>query len=298
VNAGVVILPSGLIEITTFRQHIKNLEHRAGVSRPEHPLRRFIRRSGLVRLQKARQHIGLRPEDAFIDSFPRSGNTWTRFVLTQLLLSKEVGFSEVHATIPRVGSHQDAPGLLPGGGRLLKTHEQYRPAYGRTVLLLRDPRDMALSYRRFLAAYGHEYPDTSGFIRDLASGSIGTNGTWLEHTNSWLAARENGAAVHVVTYEQIRRSPVDHFFEIAEFLGIPATREEVGEAASMNTTDNMREKESEVDRPHHVTSDRSFSFVGKGEVGGWRGQLTDAQLEPLMPSVELYESVAGDLKVG
>ena len=70
----IAILPSGLIQIKTFRQTTKDIKHRVGVERPEHPIRRFVRRTGMVRLHKLRQHSGLRPEDAFIDSFPRSGN--------------------------------------------------------------------------------------------------------------------------------------------------------------------------------------------------------------------------------
>ena len=292
----IAILPSGLIQIKTFKQTTNDIKHRVGVKRPEHPIRRFVRRTGMVRLHKLRQHSGLRPEDAFIDSFPRSGNTWTRFVLTDLLRTEGGEFLEVQATIPRVGSHDPAPSILPGGGRLLKTHEQYRPVYGRTVLLIRDPRDMALSYRRFLSAYGHEYADLGEFVRDLVRGRIGTNGSWLDHTTSWLTARDQGAVVHLVLYEQLRASPEEYFSEIARFLGIEAPGDRFSEAVRRNTVEAMRVKESELGRAVGGKSwNPSVSFIGKAEVGGWQGQFTEEQLELLAPSVRLYESIAREI---
>lgn len=155
---------------------------------------------------------------------------------------------------------------------------------------------MALSYRRFLAAYGHNYPDLESFLEDLVRGRIGTNGTWFDHTVSWLTARGQGATVHLVLYEQLRDSPVKHFGNIARFLGIEASSDRVSEAVRRNTLEAMRAKESELDRAVGGRRwDRSVSFIGKAEVGGWRGQFTEEHLELMAPSTRLYESIAREI---
>jgi len=42
--------------------------------------------------------------------------------------------------VPMVGEGH-ARVMLPNGGRLLRSHEAYRPEYRRSILLVRDPRD-------------------------------------------------------------------------------------------------------------------------------------------------------------
>ena len=47
--------------------------------------------------------------------------------------------------IPEIDAHRGVPPILAGGGRLIKTHEQYRKEYTKAVFLVRDPRDVVLS---------------------------------------------------------------------------------------------------------------------------------------------------------
>src|SRR5688572_26204499 len=67
------------------------------------------------------RHRRLRSADAFLASYPRSGSTWTRFLLFELLTGTPADFTPVIRTIQYIGDHHDSPALLPGGGRLIKT---------------------------------------------------------------------------------------------------------------------------------------------------------------------------------
>jgi hypothetical protein len=55
-------------------------------------------------------------------SYPRSGNTWLRFVLADVL-AESSSFDNIQGLIPEIGIHGGARSLLPNGGRLIKTHE-------------------------------------------------------------------------------------------------------------------------------------------------------------------------------
>ena len=44
-----------------------------------------------------------------------------------------------------MGTHRPMKPVLPNGGRLIKTHEQYRSQYKRAIYLMRDLRDVMLS---------------------------------------------------------------------------------------------------------------------------------------------------------
>src|SRR5690242_17221396 len=91
------------------------------------------------------RHRGFGPNDVFLASFPRSGNTWLRFVLGEVLTRESVEFENVNRIIPEVGLQGKARAVLPGGGRLIKTHELYRQEYQRAIYVIRDVRDVLLS---------------------------------------------------------------------------------------------------------------------------------------------------------
>src|SRR5205823_8280937 len=69
--------------------------------------------------------------------FRSSGNTWLRFLIMEILGGATAEFDNVNRLIPEIGLHGNTPSLLPGGGRLIKTHERYRPEYKRAIYLYR-----------------------------------------------------------------------------------------------------------------------------------------------------------------
>ena len=79
------------------------------------------------------RHTGVSPQDAFLVSYPKSGNTWLKFMLTYLLSGREADFDSDSTTIADVGSHRATPGVLPGGGRLIKSHEPYSGRKGASI---------------------------------------------------------------------------------------------------------------------------------------------------------------------
>lgn len=80
------------------------------------------------------RHRAARTNDVFLASYPRSGNTWMRFLLCELISGQTTDFGTVQTVIPYIGLlHQRVAALLPNGGRVFKTHEQYRVEYQRSV---------------------------------------------------------------------------------------------------------------------------------------------------------------------
>src|SRR5437867_8735637 len=101
--------------------------------RIRHQLAKTRLRSPLTWLR----HRSFDPADVFIGSYPRSGSTWLRFVLLEILTGRPSEFPSVNRSIPKVGRHNQALPLLPGGGRLIQTHEPYREEYQKAVYLVR-----------------------------------------------------------------------------------------------------------------------------------------------------------------
>jgi hypothetical protein len=88
-------------------------------------------RGPLLRLR----HRGFNSADVFFGSYPRSGSTWSRFTIFEILTGQEATFEAVRAAFRGLGSHSKAPPLLPGGGRFLSTHEMYQSEYKKAMYL-------------------------------------------------------------------------------------------------------------------------------------------------------------------
>ena len=115
------------------------------------------------------RHRNFRPGDVFVGSYPRSGSTWLRFMLLEILAGQASGFSNTNEMLPDVGKHQSGAPVLPGNGRLIKTHEPFRAEYRKAIFLVRDPRDVALSEFAFHRALGLAGDDFDSYLEHFST---------------------------------------------------------------------------------------------------------------------------------
>jgi hypothetical protein len=242
------------------------------------------------------EHRGLNDKDVLFASFERSGNTWLRFVLMEILTKDNAGFLNVNQVLPEMGTHREMKPVLPNGGRLIKTHEQYRSEYKRAIYLMRDLRDVMLSnWARDKEMGFSDYFDhgkgMDGYVESFLKGKVTRFGSWQSHVDSWLNCplAKNGNLL-VVRYEDLRRDTETGLLEMLEFLGINGDRNLIRRAIENNSLRNMREKEEKAKnsgatlgkgtliRKHNVNREDA-RFVRSGSVGGWREKLTDLQID-------------------
>jgi hypothetical protein len=242
------------------------------------------------------EHRGLNQKDVFFASFERSGNTWLRFVLMEIVTKGEAGFLNVNQILPELGTHVPMKPALPNGGRFIKTHYQYRSAYKRAIYLMRDLRDVMLSnWARDKEMGFSQYFDNGngmdGYIESFLQGKVTRFGSWQSHVESWLDCplAKNGNLL-VVRYEDLRRDTENGLLEMLDFLGIAGERDSIRRAVENNSLRNMREKEEKAKnsgatlgkgtllRKHNLDREDA-RFVRTGSVGGWREKLSQAQIE-------------------
>lgn len=202
----------------------------------------------------------------WIASYPKSGNTWMRFMLASYLTRQPMSSVQVeplNALIPVVGGGVFSSAELPErpGPLLVKTHSipsapALRPFAADTrkaIYLLRNPRDVILSLTNARAMRGAPGADIArDFIANRGMPLAGTEyeawSTWPGNVRAWTApgaAREHLPGVSVLTlrYEDLRAEPEATLHKVLDFLdlGEPVDPEYVALAVSSTSLDKMHE---------------------------------------------------------
>jgi len=220
------------------------------------------------------RHQSLRANDVFFASYPRSGSTWLRFVLFESIAGQASGFGNVNESIPDVKEHKTGLPLMPNGGRLIKTHEVFHPEYRKAVYLVRDPRDVALSEYAYQTALGLVNEPLDDYLPKFLTKGVNPFASWSAHVNSWLTSPLTPEQLLVVKFEDLRRDTITGVSEIISFFGLTPNEAQIRQAVANNSVERMKAKEKES--PQRAS--KKGQFIRSGSVGGWRANMTEAQV--------------------
>jgi hypothetical protein len=232
----------------------------------------------LLGRDQAGKNFTVFPDDTFVVSYPKSGNTWVRFLLANLIHPDEtVGFANINQLLPAPGvSSKRFLRNLPRP-RILKSHEPFDARFRKVIYLVRDPRDVAVSEYHFDLKKRYIEPDVTleQFVDRFIKGTTSSYGSWWEHTASWIAARHGNPAFLLVRYEDLLSEPIAGTGKIAEFLGIQASPERLEAAVQRSSADRMRKLEKQQADQWTGTKNtrKEIPFVRAAKSGGWKDSL-------------------------
>src|SRR5579864_8393908 len=193
----------------------------------------------------AGRNLKVFPDDIFIASYPRSGNTWTRFLLANLMHpERPVTFSNIETLIPDASALSSRQLKRVPRPRLIKTHEYFEPRYRKVIYLVRDPRDVVLSlynFRRMYRSVDDSYPIEQYVAERFLPGDLDVS--WGEHVGSWLGTRMNRPGFLLVRYEDLLQDPTRELGRMAGFLGTAANTEALTQAIERSSANRLRELE-------------------------------------------------------
>jgi Sulfotransferase domain len=241
----------------------------------------------LFRLHCPGRTLQIFPDDVFLVSFPKSGNTWTRFLIANLAHPETPAtFGNIHELVPDPeGTAKRLFDRIPRP-RIIKSHECFDPRYPRVMYIVRDPRDVALSqyhYHRKCRKIDDDYP-IEKFVDRFIAGETCPHGSWGENVSTWLVTRRTDPRFLLLRYEGIAGDTPRELSKIAAFVGISATPERILQAVERSSADNMRKLEKAQSHLSTLTktSRKDLPFVRAAGAGGWRTGLP----EPLVAKIE------------
>jgi len=237
----------------------------------------------LLGKDKAGRNLQVFPDDTFVVSYPRSGNTWARFLIANFVHPDEdVSFLNIERLIPDTSSQSSRALKHTPRPRIVKTHEYFDHRYPRVIYIVRDPRDVALSYYDFQRKYMQiedAYP-LERYVDDFVSGRLISAdwGTWEENVASWIYTRGRRKEFLLVRYEDMLEDPTSELARIAVFLGIEPEASRLQRAVALSSADRMRQLEKMEQDQWIATRNRrkDIPFVGVAKAGGWRTSLPES----------------------
>lgn len=249
----------------------------------------------LLGTDKAERNFALYSDDTLVVSYPRSGNTWTRFLIANLVYPGEtVSFANIERLIPDTSSQSNLALKRTPRPRIIKTHQYFDHRYRRMIYIVRDPRDVALSYYDFQRKYrqiSDDYP-LETYINDFVSGKLISAdwGTWGENVASWLYTRAQSSNFLLLRYEDMIADTARELARVARHLEIEALPERLQNAVERSSADRMREMEKQQENEWVATKKhrKDIPFVRVARAGGWRTQLPES-------CVSQIEAAWGDL---
>jgi sulfotransferase family protein len=231
----------------------------------------------------AGRQIAVRPDDTFIVSYPRSGNTWTRFLMANLLFPDQpVSFVNIERLIPDAEALSSRYMKRIPSPRVIKTHQYFDHRYPKVLYITRDPRDVVLSYYNFARKFRHiadDYP-LELFVRGVVNGTLFSTawGTWAENVGTWVAARNGRPTFLLLRYEDLMADTPAELAKAARFFGVDASPEKLSRAIENSSADRMRELEKKAGDEWVANKNRrsDIPMVGSAVAGKWKSVLPDA----------------------
>lgn len=243
-----------------------------------HTLARLTGRSS------AHQRLDFTPQPHYyyLASFPKSGNTWVRFLLANIIADTDIGLRQFGKYVP--DSHiagditfmsDPATPFNQAPRQFVKTHYRYQPAFQHVIYVARDGRDALTSYYHWINARSQKPVS----LHDIIVGNT-VWGLWSDHVTGWLNGRCHRL---VVKYEDLFSDTPGQLRAMLDFAALKAGPEQIAHAVHAASFDNMRnlEKDLRGDEGKPAVeaapgAKEKIMFVRKGGSGDWQNLFSPA----------------------
>lgn len=217
------------------------------------------------------------PDDIFIISYPKSGNTWLRFLIANLIFEKEkVNLSNLTDFIGDLGGDNEKKLLNQRKPRIFNSHDYFDPRFKKVIYMVRDPRDVLTSLYFYLTSLGtiKKNYSKSQFVKRFLEGEFDANfGSWNENVGSWININDKNKII-IIKYEDLKKNSYKEINKICKFLKVKKSKKKISEAIKKSSFEKLRKMENVDLGFTKYFSDSNPGFFRKGKIGDWKNFLS------------------------
>jgi Sulfotransferase domain len=234
-------------------------------------LRRFKRRELEAVPERFVPITQFLPEDIFIVSYPKSGNTWFQNLACGVVYGVDPRLAPstlVHDLVPDLGYQKYYRRYADP--MFFKSHSLPRADFRRVVYLLRDGRDAMVSYRHYREVIDGVKYDLLKFVSPETELYPCH---WAEHVEAWMQ-NPYCAEMLVIKYEDLLSEPVRELERFCQFISIYREPDHLRAIAKAASFRNLRAKEERMGfgRPDHIFPFGKF-FFRRGMAGSYKDEM-------------------------
>jgi len=256
----------------------------------------------------------------WLSSYPKSGNTWMRSFLHNIILNKPetVHINELaeftYGDSQKYWYEQAAGGsiaalspeqvmqLTPKAQRLMtlskpdsvfvKTHNKLATNWGvpfvtaeatiGALFIVRNPLDVVVSLAHH---FGFSMDEAIDFMNDPDAETPEDEHKLAQAYGSWSDhtsswQKFNPQYLHTVRYEDMLFKPSKTFGGVVKFLGLPAPKNRINKAIKQSSFKILQRQEQKDGFTEG--SDKAKAFFRSGKAGQWKSTLSDVQVQKIL----------------
>lgn len=232
-------------------------------------------------------------DDVFIVGYPKSGNTWMQNIIINLYYgidTRNVPDKLVQELVPDV--HYKSYYKKFYKTTFFKSHSLPQKGYKNIIYIVRDGRDVMVSFYHFLLNLNGREPSFKELI-DGIHDSFGV--AWHEHVGKYIENPFNSRIVFI-KYENLIEQDVDELKKICLFLDIERSDEFLRSVYLNNTFAEMKSREKKFGWDNSAWP-KDKSFIRRGKVGSYNDEfpkdLLDDFLEVSKKTLKKFNYLAG-----
>lgn len=230
---------------------------------------------------------GQKGDEYFLISYPKSGNTWLRFLIANLLKKDEMVITlknvgdfvpDVHVQEQREKISDKNSDFLSHPKKFVKTHDEYVPFYEdkKVIYIVRDGRDTINSYFHYINARQEKQVSVGELIKDS---SYSRYTGWSNHVIGW---KEGFCKSKIfIRYEDLMENPEKEAAKMLKFVNWELPQDKIRKAVGNAAFDNLKNVEEKYGGINEKRTEegKKTAFFRKGQTNDWQNYFSQDDLK-------------------